>query len=236
MPVGCNVTDVNAVVDGFLSDLAYAQPSKPQMFGYKRAAAAILELESSLTDLLRVDGQMPKISGIGSASARMVREVMDTMDRRLDLSADEAARFDLVLAAPHSRLRRAEDQTPRMLAAIENPAVRILAHPRGRITGSRAGVIADWDAVFARAATWGWLSKSTAIRRGRISTITSPGVRSRRDASSPWIATRIPPISCGTPTPHLRMPGLPISWRTHRELLAARSPAGLARFLGSPPR
>ena len=42
-----------------------------------------------------------------------------------------------------------------MLAAIENPAVRILAHPRGRITGSRAGVIADWDAVFARAATLG---------------------------------------------------------------------------------
>src|SRR4029453_15360151 len=30
--------------------------------------------------------------------------------------------------------------------------VRILAHPRGRITGSRAGVIADWDRVFALAA------------------------------------------------------------------------------------
>jgi histidinol phosphatase-like PHP family hydrolase len=29
------------------------------------------------------------------------------------------------------------------------------AHPRGRITGSRAGVVADWDAVFASAATRG---------------------------------------------------------------------------------
>ena len=42
-----------------------------------------------------------------------------------------------------------------MLAAIAHAAVRILAHPRGRITGSRAGVIANWDAVFASAAQRG---------------------------------------------------------------------------------
>ena len=73
----------------------------------------------------------------------------------LDLSEDEAATFDLVLAAPHSRLRKDEDQTNRMLAAIAQPTVRILAHPRGRITGSRGGVIANWDAVFASAAQRG---------------------------------------------------------------------------------
>ena len=71
---------------------------------------------------------------------------------QLDLTDDEAVTFDVVLAAPHSRLRRSEDQTDRMLAAVAHPAVRILAHPRGRITGSRAGVIANWDAVFASAA------------------------------------------------------------------------------------
>ena len=71
---------------------------------------------------------------------------------QLDLTDDEAATFDVVLAAPHSRLRRSEDQTDRMLAAVAHPAVRILAHPRGRITGSRAGVIANWDAVFTAAA------------------------------------------------------------------------------------
>jgi histidinol phosphatase-like PHP family hydrolase len=60
-----------------------------------------------------------------------------------------------VLAAPHSKLRRNDDQTARMLAAIENPRVHVLAHPRGRITGSRAGVIADWDEVFAAAARHG---------------------------------------------------------------------------------
>src|SRR4030095_10777190 len=36
--------------------------------------------------------------------------------------------------------------------AIAHPAVRIVPPPRGRITGSRAGVIADWDRVFALAA------------------------------------------------------------------------------------
>jgi len=71
---------------------------------------------------------------------------------QLDLTDDEAATFDVVLAAPHSRLRRSEDQTDRMLSAVAHQAVRILAHPRGRITGSRAGVIADWNAVFAAAA------------------------------------------------------------------------------------
>jgi histidinol phosphatase-like PHP family hydrolase len=74
---------------------------------------------------------------------------------QLDLSNEEAQTFDVVLAAPHSRLRKAEDQTDRMLAAIAHPAVRILAHPRGRITGSRAGVVADWDAVFTSAARRG---------------------------------------------------------------------------------
>jgi histidinol phosphatase-like PHP family hydrolase len=76
-------------------------------------------------------------------------------DGELDLQTAEASTFDLVLAAPHSRLRKPDDQTRRMLGALEHPAVRILAHPRGRITGSRAGVIADWPAVFTQAALRG---------------------------------------------------------------------------------
>ena len=277
--------DVNAVIGGYLRDLAFAQSSKQKMFGYKRAAAAILGLDVPLTDLLGPGGNLPKIAGIGPGSSRIIREVLangesptvehaveqsgnraDIERRRrlrnhflsraevrrvlsdvafegptlqqyrgdfqmhsewsdgnptvqeiadaclergyhyaavtdhsyglkiaggmsmaeaaeqrraidavnanrdapfrllqgveaniddtghLDLSDDEAATFDVVLAAPHSRLRRVEDQTARLLTAIAHPAVRILAHPRGRITGSRAGVVADWDAVFALAA------------------------------------------------------------------------------------
>jgi histidinol phosphatase-like PHP family hydrolase len=76
-------------------------------------------------------------------------------DGRLDLSPEEASRFELVLAAPHSLLRRAEDQTARLIRAIEHPHVHVLAHPRGRVSGTRAGLAADWEAVFAAAAREG---------------------------------------------------------------------------------
>ena len=284
MPVARKYADVNAVVGGYLRDLAFAQTTKPKTFGYKRAAAAIFALETPITELIARHGRLPKIPGIGPASARVIHEVLDTgesatveraidasgqraeIDRRralrchflsraevrrvlldssfdgvrrdeyrgdlqmhsewsdgvptlseivdacrergyayaavtdhshglkiaggmsmeeaaeqrreierlnaatgdafrllhgieanigaeglLDLSADEAATFEVVLAAPHSRLRKTEDQTSRLIRAIETPRVRILAHPRGRISGSRAGVVADWDAVFAAA-------------------------------------------------------------------------------------
>jgi histidinol phosphatase-like PHP family hydrolase len=68
----------------------------------------------------------------------------------VDMQPAELAQFELVLAAPHSKLRRTEDQTQRMLAAVRHPGVHILAHPRGRMY-SRAGVQADWDRVFAEA-------------------------------------------------------------------------------------
>ena len=48
--------DVNAVTGGYLRDLAFAQSSRQKMFGYKRAAAAILALDVPLTDLLGSDG------------------------------------------------------------------------------------------------------------------------------------------------------------------------------------
>jgi putative hydrolase len=276
--------DVNAVVGGYLRDLAFAQSSEQKMFGYKRAAAAILSLDLPLTELVAADGTLPRISGIGPGSTRVIREILETgasatveraidqserradIERRrrlrrhflsraevrrilgdstcggpdvaqyrgdlqmhsewsdgvptvdeiaeacvarryqyaavtdhsyglkiargmsmaqaaaqrraiegvnaryggqfrllqgieanidtaghLDLTPDEAATFDVVLAAPHSRLRKDEDQTERMTTAVQHSAVRILAHPRGRISGSRAGVRADWTAVFEAA-------------------------------------------------------------------------------------
>ena len=255
------------------------------MFGYKRAAAAIFALEQPLTDMIEEAGALPRIAGIGPASARVIAEVLDSggsstveraidlsgrrtdierrralrqyflsraevrrilndsrlggpsladyggdlqmhsewsdgqptvieisqacqargyrfaavtdhsyglkiaggismqeaadqrraideinrknraftllqgieanigADGQLDLSPAEARVFDVVLAAPHARLRRTDDQTERMVTAVENPSVRILAHPRGRITGSRAGVLANWETVFEVAAT-----------------------------------------------------------------------------------
>jgi histidinol phosphatase-like PHP family hydrolase len=277
--------DVNAVVAGYLRDLAFAQSVQPKMFGYKRASSAILHLEAPLPDLRTPAGTLPRIAGIGPGSTRVIEEVLATgtsptveqaidasgkradierrrtlrrhflsraevlriladgrfagpalsdyrgdfqmhsewsdgnaaladlreacrrrgygyaaitdhsyglriaggmsmqeahdqraaiqslnagrrdgfrllqgieanigADGRLDLTEDEAATFELVLAAPHSKLRKTDDQTGRLVTAVQQPSVRILAHPRGRITGSRAGVVADWPVVFAAAA------------------------------------------------------------------------------------
>jgi histidinol phosphatase-like PHP family hydrolase len=276
--------DVNAVVGGYLRDLAFAQSSQQKMFGYKRAAAAIFSLDTPLTDLLASDGALPRIPGIGPGSTRVIREIIETggsptveqaierSERRADIQrrrelrrhflsraevrriladssfhgptfdqyrgdlqmhsewsdgspsveeiaeacvargyqyaavtdhsyglkiaggmsmaeavaqrqaldgvnarhgrrfrllqgieanidaagkldlSEEAATFDVVLVAPHSRLRKNEDQTDRMLTVLRHPMVRILAHPRGRISGSRAGVVANWEAVFESAA------------------------------------------------------------------------------------
>ena len=60
--------------------------------------------------------------------------------------------LDLVLGSFHSALRRKEDQTDRYLAAIRNPDIQILGHPRGRIYNYRSGLRADWETVFREAA------------------------------------------------------------------------------------
>jgi histidinol phosphatase-like PHP family hydrolase len=70
-----------------------------------------------------------------------------------DLEPAALARLDLVLGSFHSALRRTEDQTPRYLAALRNPHVHVIGHPRGRIYDHRVGLRADWRAVCAEAAT-----------------------------------------------------------------------------------
>ena len=69
-----------------------------------------------------------------------------------DMSPDSLRSLDLVLGSFHSALRTTEDQTERYLAALRNPHLHILGHPRGRIYNFRIGLKADWPRVFAEAA------------------------------------------------------------------------------------
>ena len=73
-------------------------------------------------------------------------------DGTVDMSVDELRRFEVIVASPHSLLRKTVDQTPRMVGAVSQPGVCILGHPQGRRFNVRAGVAADWDRVFAVAA------------------------------------------------------------------------------------
>jgi histidinol phosphatase-like PHP family hydrolase len=69
-----------------------------------------------------------------------------------DMKPASLRRLDIVLGSFHSSLRRKDDQTARYLAALRNPHIQILGHPRGRIYNYRLGLNADWERVFSEAA------------------------------------------------------------------------------------
>lgn len=106
----------------------------------------------SMDDAARQHAEIARLNESAGDGFRVLRgiEANIPLDGGVDLTDDELARFEIVLAAPHSRLRRAEDQTTRMLAAVRHPGVHVLAHPRGRMY-SRQGVLARWDDVFEAA-------------------------------------------------------------------------------------
>ena len=68
-----------------------------------------------------------------------------------DMNPRSLSGLDLVLGSFHSALRATSDQTERYVAALRNPHIQILGHPRGRIYNYRLGLNADWPRVFAEA-------------------------------------------------------------------------------------
>ncbi|MEA3341623.1 MAG: DNA polymerase/3'-5' exonuclease PolX, partial [Chloroflexota bacterium] len=83
-------------------------------------------------------------------------EVEVLADGSLDYADDVLAELDLVVAAVHSGLRGSRERvTARMLAAIRNPHVNVIAHPTGRLIGEREGADLDMEAIFRAAAETG---------------------------------------------------------------------------------
>jgi histidinol phosphatase-like PHP family hydrolase len=76
-------------------------------------------------------------------------------DGTLDMDDATLSTLDLVLGAFHSNLRSKQDETERYLAALRQPRLHVLAHPKARMYGRRAGLSADWRRVFAEAARLG---------------------------------------------------------------------------------
>jgi histidinol phosphatase-like PHP family hydrolase len=111
----------------------------------------------SMEDLRRQHAEINKVNKRFGGRFRVLKgiEANILQDGSLDMHPAELQEFDLVVASPHSSLRKTADQTGRMLAAVSVPGVHILGHPRGRMFNSRAGVVADWPQVFTRAAQRG---------------------------------------------------------------------------------
>jgi DNA polymerase (family X) len=77
-------------------------------------------------------------------------------DGQLDYPDKLLASFDLVVASLHvSRRQSRAELTQRVLNAIENPNVDVIAHPAGRMIDSRDDLDLDWDTVYNAAARTG---------------------------------------------------------------------------------
>jgi DNA polymerase (family 10) len=77
-------------------------------------------------------------------------------DGELDLSNEVLAQMDVVIASVHSLFNQPEAQmTERVLRAIENPYVRILGHPTGRLLLRREAFQIDIASVIRRASELG---------------------------------------------------------------------------------
>jgi DNA polymerase (family X) len=77
-------------------------------------------------------------------------------DGTLDLSDEVLAQMDVVVASVHTLFNQSEEEmTARVLRAIENPYVRILGHPTGRLLLRREAFRINLGAVLRRATELG---------------------------------------------------------------------------------
>jgi DNA polymerase (family X) len=94
-----------------------------------------------------MDGRIRVFTGI---------EVDILGDGEIDLSNDVLAQMDVVIASVHSLFQQPKEQmTNRLLRALENPYVRILGHPTGRLLLRREAYDMDVAAVLRHAVKMG---------------------------------------------------------------------------------
>ena len=80
-------------------------------------------------------------------------EVDIRADGSLDLPHEILSKLDIVIAAVHSAMNQSEERmTKRVLNAIENPDVDIIAHPTCRLLGEREPVAINLETIFQAAA------------------------------------------------------------------------------------
>jgi DNA polymerase (family 10) len=108
---------------------------------------ALEQIEQVRTVDREMEGRIRIFTGI---------EVDILADGALDLDDEVLAQLDVVIASVHSRFDQPrEEMTSRVLRAIENPYVRILGHPTGRLLLRREPFALDMAAVLKRAAELG---------------------------------------------------------------------------------
>ena len=81
----------------------------------------------------------------------------------IDVPRELLRELEVVVAAIHTHMRMPKkEMTKRLLSAIENEDVDIIAHPSGRLIGERSAYDVDWEEVFRRAAKYGTILEVNA--------------------------------------------------------------------------
>ena len=107
----------------------------------------IEELEERAEEIARLNKKLKGIRILNGA------EVDILGDGRLDYPDEVLEKLDIVLGAIHSALGQEEKKmTARLLSAIENPNVDIIAHPTGRVFGQRGPSNIDLERIMKAAA------------------------------------------------------------------------------------
>jgi DNA polymerase (family X) len=132
--------------------------------GYKYIAitdhSKILAMTGGL-DEKRAFEHIKKIQEVDRRMAGRIRvfsgiEVDILADGALDMDDEVLAQMDVVIASVHTRFEQSrEEMTARVIRAIENPNVRILGHPTGRLLLRREPFAMDMGAVLRRASELG---------------------------------------------------------------------------------
>jgi len=119
-------------------------------------------------DVARLGEQIAEIKAvngrIGGIRVLAGTEVDIRADGSLDLPHEILAELHMVTAAVHSAMNQSEEKmTARVVRAIENPDVDMIAHPTCRLIGEREPVAIDLEAVFRAAAKYNKILEINAM-------------------------------------------------------------------------
>ena len=133
-----------------------------QDMGYQYIAITEHSAGRGIAHGLDVDRLRQQLSEIRALNERLTGihvltgiEVDIRADGSLDLPHEILSELDMVNAAVHSAMNQSEEKmTRRVINAIENPDVDMIAHPTCRLIGEREPVAIDLEAVFRAAAKY----------------------------------------------------------------------------------
>jgi len=113
------------------------------------AVARGLSIEQVLDQHKKIKALNKKLKGFNVLSGT---EMDIRSDGSLDYPDEVLKQFDIVVASIHSGFRQSGEQiTKRILSAMKNPYVSVIAHPSGRIIGEREAYEVDMEAVLKAA-------------------------------------------------------------------------------------